>query len=58
MYGVGITDEGKIVINLGGIQTIMHPVDAEDLIGLIAHAIEITQGLDEPVEEENKETLQ
>ena len=52
MYGVAITDEGKVVINLGGIQTVMHPADAEDLIGLIHHAIEIVQGLGEAVEEE------
>ena len=57
MFGVAVTDNGKLVINLGGIQTMMHPVDAEDLIGLIAHAIEIIQGLGEPVEEE-KGTLQ
>ena len=54
MFGVAVTNNGEVVVNLNGIQCILDPQAAEDLCGLIYHALEIISGEEEPT----KETLQ
>lgn len=52
MYGVGVTNEGMVVLTLNGMNYVLNPQAADDFCGLIAHAVEIAQDLTEMPDEE------
>lgn len=58
MYGVGVTTDGRIAITINGmVSAILSPEDADNFIGLIAHAIEIAQGVDQDNPGNNGEVM-